>query len=395
MRILVVTSKFQPEYSGSGLRASSTYIRLNKKYKIQYDVLTSSLEYCGVNDYIYENVKIRRIAGYFKVANYKGTLRRIVVWLNLPFEVYGSYRYIKGRMDRYDMLHTFGDSWAVGFYTWYFSRFKKPVMRELCNEISTPYFPLPFRRVMKKLFTRDNMMMVAISPMLESLATKNSVKNIWQRPNPIDENKFNLEIRNKKMVIRARISPFSNKDIVLTYLAMFWRNKNQLFLLRVLSKLSNNYKLVLAGPVTLAHESYYNDVLAEIDNLNLNDRVYIVNKFIDNPQEYIAMGDVYLFPSRHEGLGTTILEAQACGVPIVMNELPGISDRWVNIGNAGYVSTLDEDNWVKNIHKAIAIEDHKLHENAQLISRVAGSETIDKEYLKKFNEICLDLTNEH
>ena len=157
----------------------------------------------------------------------------------------------------------------------------------------------------------------------------------------------------------------------------------------------NNYKLVLAGPVTIVHESYYNDVLAEIDNLNLNDRVYIVNKFIDNPQKYIAMADVYLFPSRHEGLGTTILEAQACGVPIVMNELPGISDRWINIGNAGYVSSLDEDNWVRIIHKAIAIEDHKLHENAKLISRVAGSETIDKEYLRKFNEICLDLTNEH
>ena len=395
MRILLVSSKFQPEYSGSGLRAHNTYIRLNKKYNIEYDVITSSLEYCGVNDYMYDNIKIRRIAGYFKVAKYKGILRRLVVWLNLPFEIYGSYRFIKGRINKYDMLHTFGDSWAVGFYTWYFSFFKKPVMRELCNEISTPYFPYPFRSVIKKLFTRDNMMMVAISPKLETLAIKNSVKNIWQRPNPVDESKFNLEMGSKKMALRSLISPFSNDDIVLTYVAMFWRNKNQLFLLRVLSKLKNNYKLVLAGPVTLAHKAYYNDVIAEINKLNLNDRVFIANKFIDNPQDYIAMSDVYLFPSRHEGLGTPILEAQACGVPVVMNDMPGISDKWINIGHAGYVCELDEDIWVKNIHKAIAIESRKLDKNAKVIKKLAGSETIDKEYFKKINAMCLDLSNEY
>ena len=127
----------------------------------------------------------------------------------------------------------------------------------------------------------------------------------------------------------------------------------------------------------------------------LSDRVELKGGFIHNIDEYMKLSDVFMFPSYYEGLGTPVLEAQACGVPIVMNELPGISDRWINIGNAGYVSSLDENNWVKSIHKAQAIEDHKLHENAKFMSRLAGSETIDKEYLKKFNEISLDATNEH
>ena len=70
MKILVVTSKYQPEYSGSGLRASNTYSRLNEKYKIQYDVITSSLEYRGIVDYVYENKRVVRIAGYFKVVKF-------------------------------------------------------------------------------------------------------------------------------------------------------------------------------------------------------------------------------------------------------------------------------------------------------------------------------------
>lgn len=76
MKILVVTSKYQPEYSGSGLRASNTYIRLNEKYKIQYDVITSSLEYSGIVDYVYENKRVVRIAGCFKVVKFTGILEK-------------------------------------------------------------------------------------------------------------------------------------------------------------------------------------------------------------------------------------------------------------------------------------------------------------------------------
>lgn len=388
MKILVVTSKFQPEYSGSGLRAHNTYKRLSKNYEIEYDVLTSSIENRGTAEYFYENIKITRVAGYLKVSKFKGIWRKLVVWFNLPFEIYSSFKYIKGRIDCYDILHTFGDSWSVGFFTWYFNHHNKPVMRELCNEIKTPYFPYPFRKLIKKIFNNDNMLMVAISPKLESLAKKHSVRQVWQRPNPIDKSVFNIEIRGRQMELRSKLTPFSNKDIVLTYVAMFWRNKNQLFLLRLLSKLNRNFKLVLAGPVTSVHENYFKDVLLEISRLNLNSRVHIVDKFIDNPQEYIAMSDAYLFPSRHEGLGTPILEAQACGVPIIINKMPGISDKWVDEGKAGYIANLDEEEWIKKIKKAILIDKSNLSENSAMIASLAGSNKIDKEYFQKFNNLC-------
>ena len=45
MRILLASSKFSPEYSGSGFRAENLYIRLNKKYKINYEVYANSKIY--------------------------------------------------------------------------------------------------------------------------------------------------------------------------------------------------------------------------------------------------------------------------------------------------------------------------------------------------------------
>ena len=43
MNVIVVSSKFPPEYSGSGLRIFNTYQRLHDKYGIKYIVLTSSV----------------------------------------------------------------------------------------------------------------------------------------------------------------------------------------------------------------------------------------------------------------------------------------------------------------------------------------------------------------
>ena len=58
--------------------------------------------------------------------------------------------------------------------------------------------------------------------------------------------------------------------------------------------MDEKYKLVLAGPVTHVHRSYFKAVLAELNNLELNDRVHIVDNFIDNPQDYSSSALQYL-----------------------------------------------------------------------------------------------------
>ena len=45
VKILLSSSKYHPEYSGSGLRAHNTYIRFEKKFNLSFDCIVNSTTY--------------------------------------------------------------------------------------------------------------------------------------------------------------------------------------------------------------------------------------------------------------------------------------------------------------------------------------------------------------
>ena len=76
MKVLLVSSKYQPDYSGSGLRAHNTYKRLEKKYGLDFDVVSNSINHKWNKVYQYEDKKIYRITSPLIIPEKKSIKRK-------------------------------------------------------------------------------------------------------------------------------------------------------------------------------------------------------------------------------------------------------------------------------------------------------------------------------
>jgi len=386
MKVLLVSSKYFPEYSGSGFRAHNLYKRLSQKFDIDYDVVCNSLTSKKNEIYEYNEVEVNKISYPVDFEMLNGFRRKYHVILSMIYEFYYSYKFIKKKnIKSYNLIHTFGNSWSIAFLTYYFYLKKKPIIRELVNNMNTPYYPIQFEKYFRKVFQRNNTIMIAISKKLEKLCKIYKVKNIWMRPNPINENKFFFIDKVEKIKLRNKLTNFSNDDIVLTHIATFITQKNHIFLLDVLKRLPKNYKLYLGGTVeNIEHKENFEQVKNKINRLDLKDRVILTKKFIDNIDEYIKLSDVFLFPTWNEALGTPVLEAQACGVPVVANLMKGSTDYWIKDSEGGFVvEKFDDKVWAEKIKLALNISNETLIENSSKIIKIASAKNIDVEYFKR------------
>lgn len=87
----------------------------------------------------------------------------------------------------------------------------------------------------------------------------------------------------------------------------------------------------------LVGEGELRDSLADmIRNFDLNDRVHLAGLWTDTSRVYPAF-DVLAQTSRTEGMSLALLEAMACGLPVVALAVGGVSDLIV-VGNTGIIA---------------------------------------------------------
>jgi len=59
-----------------------------------------------------------------------------------------------------------------------------------------------------------------------------------------------------------------------------------------------------------------------IKSYKLDNRIYLVGEKIDIP-EYLSVADLYVLPSKHEGISISLLEAMGAGLPIIATSVGG------------------------------------------------------------------------
>ena len=385
MKILLISSKYYPEYSGSGYRAHKTYLRLSKKYEIEFDVICNSKNFIRNRRYTHDGVKILRIGSPFPLREKRNILYYPKQLINVFWQMFYILGFLIKHHHKYSLLHTFGDTWTIGFATLFFSYKRKPIIRELCNDTNYPMYPIQIHSIIASIFKSENTLIVAISDRLKKSAEKYNPFKIWCRNNPVDENRFNLNY-NKQELLRD-LTPFKNSDIILSIIANIIPRKNQLFCLQVLSRLPEKFKLIIAGPLKKENKKYFDELIRFIELNNLTKRVHINCEFISNIEEYMKLSDIFLFPSLSEGLGTPVLEAQACGTPVVANLINGITDKIIENGKGGFAIPLNQELWVQKILNSLEIDQKDLKSNSLKVLGISSSKEIDAGYYKIINTL--------
>lgn len=128
-----------------------------------------------------------------------------------------------------------------------------------------------------------------------------------------------------------------NQEHLLISIGELNENKNHITVLRALAKLERkdfHYLVCGSGPNR-------ERLITSAQDLGLKDNLILAGYRPDIP-DILNAADIFVFPSYHEGLPVSALEAMACGLPIVCSSIRGNVDLVKN-GDNGYLFKPSDD----------------------------------------------------
>lgn len=163
----------------------------------------------------------------------------------------------------------------------------------------------------------------------------------------IDTSKFSPADKLKKNELRAALSIDEGRFAVL-YCAEFIGRKNHAFVINLIPRLleiNENIKFLFLGKGALLEKSKQ---LAK--SLGVSEYVDFLG-YQSNMQEFYRAADVEISASKNEGQGIHLLEAMACGLPVVATNVQGHKD-FIEDGENGFLySTNDTEGFIAALTK--------------------------------------------
>jgi len=157
---------------------------------------------------------------------------------------------------------------------------------------------------------------VAVSKAVEEYLKNMGVKNTTTIYTGIDTNLYKPNNLHK---LRKEYNIPSNTFVV-GIVAVLRGAKRHVDLIEAISHIKDDIKLVIVGD-----GPQKDNIQRYIQDKQLQDKV-IMTGHREDVHEILSDFDVFVLPSREEALGTSLLEASSCGVPVIGSKVGGISE---------------------------------------------------------------------
>lgn len=199
-------------------------------------------------------------------------------------------------------------------------------------------------------------------------------------PNAIDTDKFIFNMENRELM-RKKLNISDN--YVIGHVGRFDPSKNHQFLLEVFEQLLEKKpesKLLLIGD-----GNSLKSIIAKASEKHIEDKIIFTGAKTDLPKYLHAM-DIFVLPSKFEGLGISLIEAQAAGLPcIASNDVPKEADVTDNVTFIPLREPIDV--WVDKIINT-KLSTTPEHAN-DLVKQNGYNINLQAKYLENFYLECL------
>lgn len=310
------TSHFHPHYSGAAKQAFS---------------LAKEMRNLGVNSFFItaDNGKLKRHEKFdgfdvYRVNEGRGKMKEIILWFNL-------FRILFKKRKEYDIVHSHGAYYKNSIIGLIGKLLKKGTVAKISmsnNDLAGMGHGF-YGRIHNKLFNMFDSC-ISISPEISSELSSQRLrhKKIKELPNGVDSDKFKPVPLEHKEQLRQKLRLPSG--VIFLYVGGISERKNVEWLVKTWSDIfreTPDASLVLVGPASRddGRKTLINSLIDHAAKSGLTRKVFF-RDYTEAIEKYYQAGDIFILPSKNEGMPNVLIEAMSCGLACMATKVSGASE---------------------------------------------------------------------
>jgi glycosyltransferase involved in cell wall biosynthesis len=409
-KICIVTASIPPVFAGGGLRAYHYARRLHEEKKLAF-ILTRQPH----PDYEIwkewresEALSKKKITRVPSIRGHKQGLLSSIwrIWSEYVVLLLHITYHLLHHRDSFEIVHCFGAGNMLSLYAVGVGKAlgKKTVLEMTLLGSDDPVSIQKNDSIGVKghfrvwLFSMADVV-ISKSPALSStyMSSDLNTEKLREISNPVDVHRFCPPSENEKLRLRGRLNlRAKQKQPVILFVGNIVKRKGVDLLVDSFAEVVKTHSdvlLLLVGSTNFTRENggdFAAKMKRRVNDLGLADQV-VFTGLVNNVEEYMKASDVFVFPSRREGLPNVLLEAMATGLPAVVLNIEGITKYVIRNREEGIVIENEDP-----MEFALAINElldnrplyEKISKNARRRVKVKFSnEIIDRQYAKIYKAL--------
>lgn len=329
LSVLMFCPQFAPIVGGAERQAEKLAIALGKK-GCRVRIITPKLVESSPLYEEYDGIEVQRYEVFDLTSNLPWA--RGLGIFNLMLLKYKTIKAVDIAIEEFDIVHLHMVSPITGFALLAAKRHRKKV---ICK-VAMAGKKNDFTELRRVGYGMDRIASKFISEVDVWVATTNPVKDVLLEQGILDDRiaaipngvliepceRLGLK-SNARFLYLGRLSSTAERDV-----------ETMIDAFDLLSKIDETSELAIVGD-----GDYFSKTKEFVESKSCSDRVKMPG--LQNPQEWLSWANCFVLPSRREGLSNALLEAMACGLACIANDIPA-NREVLDDGRAGMLSVVED-----------------------------------------------------